>query len=172
MRRGLCSIAWIGAFVATTAGAHGMATTSVCGEARQRQVAQFHFTQAQLTDYEHCIKQQQSSCANVPLDGPGQATGGLTECRPQYCTEVALNLPTHSLNGPVYTTMSCGVVDDAWGRAAHMAADYCAAQSPTGSATSQVLSPATFLDPSYHHSLYSADQGLSGICVQCVEPTQ
>lgn len=170
MRSGLCSIAWIGAFVATTAGAHGMATTSVCGEARQRQVAQFHFTQVQLEGYDQCIKQQQVSCANPPL--PTEATVAVTQCRPQYCTEVALNLPTQSLNGPVYSPMSCGVVDDAWGRSARMAADYCAAQSPTGSAISQVTSPASFLDPSYHHSLYSADQGLSGVCVQCVDATQ
>lgn len=170
MRKGLCRIAWVAAFVATTAAAHESATSGVCGEAQERQVAEFRFSQAQMNEYEECVKRQAAACG---IETPGEAAdkgiAGPLECRPQYCTEIALGLPIDSLNGPVCTLMSCGVVDDAWGRAAHMASDYCAAQPPAGSAVPQVLAPSTFLDPTYHHSLYSADQGLSGVCVQCAD---
>lgn len=166
MQRSLRHLIWAGAFVAAGAGAHSAATTNVCGAGRTQVITHFEFSPAKLALYTECIKEQTARCGGT-TGSSTEADGG--ECRPQYCTELVLNLPLHSLNGPVCTPTSCGVVDDAWGRAAHMASDYCAGLPPAGSAIPRINAPSTFLEPVLHHVDYQSSQGLSGDCVQCTE---
>jgi hypothetical protein len=167
MHRSLRHLIWAAACTAAAAGAHDAATTNVCGEGREQVVTHFKFTDKQLALYAGCIKDQNARCGNPT----GNATASDGECRPQYCAELVLELPLNSLNGPVCTPTSCGVVDDAWGRAAHMAQDYCAGQPPVGSAQAKVTAPPSFLAPVTHHVDYTSNQGVVGDCVQCTVPS-
>lgn len=171
MRTLLKCLVWTCALVTVSAGAHGPEPSKICGDGTLEVVDHFKFDERMLSIYEHCIKDQSQKCASGGGLEVMSVESGL-ECRPQYCTELAMNLPLNTLKGPENQIESCGVVDDAWGRATHMATDYCAGHVPVGSAKPRIFTPATYLDATDHHTLYTSDQGLQGDCVRCTSPSQ
>lgn len=164
MRTVLRSLVWLGVFGAGAAGAHDLAIQNVCGDVAPVASGELvRLTKQNFAIQATCLVEQQRGCGggarNALLDDQAKAD---LQCRPQYCSERALNLPPGSLDGPVCRPTSCGVVDDAWHRATVMAWDDCAAQN----AVPQITGPASYFQTDHHTAFHSSDS-LSYRCVQC-----